>query len=400
MCNRISDNVIKCIGPSFSFNKRFLRRVIVVYVKSIGCLSNFFAATESVIHMLESVSDFRVRAADDPASLLVVIFDTSVQSWLGMCEKDNSSVDDAVIALQGVTEQLLVFLKAFILLHDSNKVCFIVSDSLSARILYPVLKEPNHSISAEDVVKEDIALTPNSKNLSTNFVIDHEQEALELHDGVVNGVKTSIEEQEASGSSFATSRLSAAMSIALCTINRASRTNVKNSHSQNQALEAQNESKDEVNGRILAVLAGKDAPNQYVPMMNCIFSAQRVGVPIDTCNLSLDSDSTYFQQAAHLTNGIYIKPDDFSLSTPNNLLQYLMTVFLVDKQSRDFLAMPTPTEVDFRASCMETKTIIQEGYTCSVCLATLSEAVGKGAPICPICNARFAVRGRRKLAKR
>lgn len=349
--------------------------------------------------MLDSVGDFRVRAADDPASLLVVILDTSVQSWIGMCEKDNSSIEDVVVALRRVTEQLLVFLKAFILLHDSNKVCFIISDSLSTRVLYPMLKEPNHSISTEDVAMEDISLTPNySSNLNTNFVIDHEQEAVELHDGVVNGIRTSIEEQEASGSNFANSKISAAMSIALCTINRARRTNLKNSVSQNQGLESQNELKGQANGRILVVLSGKDAPNQYVPMMNCIFSAQRVGVPIDTCNLSQGSDSTYFQQAAHLTNGIYIKPDDFSLSTPDNLLQYFMTVFLVDKQSRDFLAMPTPTEVDFRASCMETKTIIQEGYTCSVCLATLSEAVGKGAPICPICNARFAVpiRGRRK----
>ena len=50
-----------------------------------------------------------------------------------------------------------------------------------------------------------------------------------------------------------------------------------------------------------------DAPAQYNAMMNCIFAAHSRGVLIDGCVLASES-STFLQQAAHHTNGVYLQP--------------------------------------------------------------------------------------------
>ncbi len=59
--------------------------------------------------------------------------------------------------------------------------------------------------------------------------------------------------------------------------------------------------------RVLIVQQGADAPAQYNAMMNCIFAAHSRGVLIDGCVLASES-STFLQQAAHHTNGVYLQP--------------------------------------------------------------------------------------------
>ena len=61
-----------------------------------------------------------------------------------------------------------------------------------------------------------------------------------------------------------------------------------------------------------------DVSSQYVPVMNCIFSAQKQSIPVDSCVLG-NQESSFLQQASHLTEGIYIKPQNQS-----GLLQYLL----------------------------------------------------------------------------
>ena len=81
--------------------------------------------------------------------------------------------------------------------------------------------------------------------------------------------------------------------------------------------------KDKLDARLLVVTVSPDASAQYVPVMNCIFSAQKLSVPVDACVLA-DTDSLLLQQvrvvcsvacvdnrrfqATSLTNGIYFKP--------------------------------------------------------------------------------------------
>ncbi|KAL6629237.1 hypothetical protein ACP70R_029002 [Stipagrostis hirtigluma subsp. patula] len=76
-----------------------------------------------------------------------------------------------------------------------------------------------------------------------------------------------------------------------------------------------------------------DGPEQYVAVMNSIFSAQR------------SMDSAFLQQASYITGGVYLKPQEL-----NGLFEYLAAVFATDLHSRTFLRLPKTLGVDFRAS--------------------------------------------------
>lgn len=336
--------------------------------------------------------DFRVRAADDPASLLVVILDVSSLSWSALTGLPSSNAThEAAAALQSVTEQVLVFLSSFLLLHESNRVCVILASPDGAHLVYPDLPDPNSLPSDFDVSSENNALDATAGG--SGFIVHAERLVVELRDAVVAGVKDAFQAQ---GGEFAQAPapVSTALATALCIHNRARRIKADRAAlSLGQGGNAGSTDPGPCNGRVLLIMAGADVPEQYVPVMNCIFSAQRMGVSLDSCVLT-DQDSTYFQQAAHLTNGVCLRPEGFSTKEPSGLIQFLLTVFLVDRLSRDFLAMPTPDKVDFRASCMKTRQIIQDGYTCSVCLSTFATSVARGAAMCPICSARFAVTSR------
>ena len=92
----------------------------------------------------------------------------------------------------------------------------------------------------------------------------------------------------------------------------------------------------ELTARVLVVSASADVGAQYVPTMNCIFSANKEGVPIDTLVCS-DVESSFLQQAAHSTGGLYYAPP---LAMHGALLQVLLTYYLPDAESRPFLLQP------------------------------------------------------------
>ncbi|THG18632.1 hypothetical protein TEA_029956 [Camellia sinensis var. sinensis] len=96
--------------------------------------------------------------------------------------------------------------------------------------------------------------------------------------------------------------------------------------------------------QILCLHGSPDGPGQYVAVMNAIFSAQRLMVPIDSCVLGVQH-SAFLQQASYITGGVYLKPQQL-----DGLFQYLSTVFGTDLHSRRFLQLPKPVGVDFRAS--------------------------------------------------
>lgn len=338
--------------------------------------------------------DFRVRAADDPASLLVVVLDISACSWSTLTGLPSAeAAHEAALALQSVTEQLLVFMNTFLMLHESNRTCVILASPDGARMVYPDLPDASSLPAGHDVAGEDAALDAAAGG--RGFFMHAERAVVELRDAVIAGVKDAFCEQ---GGEFANAPapISTALATALCVHNRARRIKAERAAlSLGQGGDAARVDAGSCNGRVLAIVVGADVPEQYVPVMNCIFSAQRMGVPLDSCVLG-EKDSTYFEQAAYLTNGACLRPEGFSTKEAGGLIQLLQTVFLPDRLSRDFLAMPTPEKVDFRASCMKTRQIIQDGYTCSVCLSTFATSVAKGAAMCPICNARYAVTSRSK----
>jgi len=153
---------------------------------------------------------------------------------------------------------------------------------------------------------------------------------------------------------------SSALSLALCYANRASK-------------ESRN-----LTPRILLIKASPDAPAQYIPVMNCIFAAQKMqGLVIDACVLA-HADSAQGQQAALLTKGLYLKP-----ANEGALLQYLLSLFAVDPLTRQCINMPQQVNMDNRATCFCHKNSVDLGYICSVCLSVFCTV----ASSCATCGA-------------
>lgn len=116
--------------------------------------------------------------------------------------------------------------------------------------------------------------------------------------------------------------------------------------------------------RILVLSVSGDLAYQYIPVMNCIFAAQRKRIPIDICKVA--GDTVFLQQASDATRGIYM-----ALEQPQGLLQYLMMGFLPDQTSRRYLVLPTQVNVDFRAACFCHKKVVDVGFVCSICLSSM-----------------------------
>eukprot|EP01103_Thecamoeba_quadrilineata_P010985 TRINITY_DN2518_c0_g1_i1.p1 TRINITY_DN2518_c0_g1~~TRINITY_DN2518_c0_g1_i1.p1 ORF type:complete len:237 (-),score=28.37 TRINITY_DN2518_c0_g1_i1:32-742(-) len=159
------------------------------------------------------------------------------------------------------------------------------------------------------------------------------------------------------------SMLSGALSLALCYINRIAK------------------DKPRIKPRMFVLTVSPDVPAQYVAIMNCIFSAQKEDIPVDSCVLH-SQDSPFLQQASHITSGIYLKPPRQEV-----LLQYLLSVYLTDRYSRRFLRLPAQPLVDFRASCFCHRSVINQGFVCSVCLSIYCDFY----PVCSTCGSKFAV---------
>ena len=75
-----------------------------------------------------------------------------------------------------------------------------------------------------------------------------------------------------------------------------------------RAMERQ---RDTAQSRILVVSMSADASGDAIPLMNAIFSAQKMNVPVDVCRLipSKNEDAkqaVFLEQAAHITGGSYV----------------------------------------------------------------------------------------------
>ncbi|KZT61972.1 transcription factor Tfb4 [Calocera cornea HHB12733] len=132
--------------------------------------------------------------------------------------------------------------------------------------------------------------------------------------------------------------------------------------------------------RIVLFSVSQDASMAYIPFMNCIFSAQKLKVPIDVCKLD-DSEVIFLHQASHLTGGAFVHIDQREA-----LLQYLSMCFLSETETRKTLAVPTQDKVDFRAACFCHKEIVDIGYVCSVCLSIFCTPVAQ----CSTCHTKFS----------
>jgi transcription initiation factor TFIIH subunit 3 len=136
----------------------------------------------------------------------------------------------------------------------------------------------------------------------------------------------------------------------------------------------------DIQARLFAIQNSPDVAEQYISIMNCIFSAKKENVPIDACITSSDGSSlSHLSQAASLTNGVYFKPKD-----NQGLVQYFLTIWLADITTRQLLKLPNQPSVDFRAMCFCHKRHVSTAFICPVCLSLFCEF----QPICSTCGIR------------
>ncbi|KAJ3853756.1 transcription factor Tfb4-domain-containing protein [Lentinula lateritia] len=160
----------------------------------------------------------------------------------------------------------------------------------------------------------------------------------------------------------APSALVGALTKALCFINRLTLEFNTSTANATEGLEPLTLS----DPRILVLSVSPDQTASYIPVMNSIFSAQKLKVTIDACQI-YGPETVFLQQAAHLTGGSYIY-----LERRDALLQYLTMAFLPPPSIRQTISVPTQDKIDFRAACFCHKNIVDVGFVCSVCLSSCS----------------------------
>ncbi|KAG6655528.1 general transcription and DNA repair factor IIH subunit TFB4 isoform X1 [Carya illinoinensis] len=250
----------------------------------------------------------------DDVSLLVVLLDTNPFFWSSFS-----------LPFSKFLSHVLSFLNSILLLNQFNQVVVIATGCNSCDYIYD-------SSSATSTGAESgrmPALCSDLLRKLDEFVTRDQQ----------------LGEKDSLGPTTS-SLLSGSLSMALCYIQKVFRSGPL--HPQ---------------PRILCLQGSTDGPEQYVAIMNAIFSAQRSMVPIDSCFMG-SNNSAFLQQASYITGGVYQKPQQL-----DGLFQYLSTVFATDLHSRTFLRLPKSVGVDFRASCFCHKRTIDMGYICSVCLS-------------------------------
>ncbi|CAI2163012.1 14541_t:CDS:2 [Funneliformis geosporum] len=252
---------------------------------------------------------------EDDANLLVLIIDTNPLIWTRLAKSTGLSLKEAL-------QHLMVFINAHLALKHDNEVAVIASH-VDVRL------------------SEDTDQTINS-NMYQRFKV--------VNDQVINNMKELFEDLSKLNSypEKASSMIAGALSMSLCYINRIMRA----------------DEIGHIKPRIFITSVSPDSPYQYISIMNCIFSAQKLGIPIDVCKVH-GEDAVFLQQAAHITGGRYLK-----LPIPQGFLQFLMITFLPDRFTRNYQCLPGEEKVDFGAACFCHKRIIDIGYVCSVCLST------------------------------
>jgi transcription initiation factor TFIIH subunit 3 len=297
-----------------------------------------------------------------PPSLLAIVLDTNPHAWAHLSSS---------LSLSAALANILVFINAHLASGNANEVAVIASHSHKATFLYPTptpARPQLYNGSNGDVDMNgagdkgpQIAENPNKYR------------AFALVESAIlkNFTKLLEETEEKHLAATPTTLIGGAISLALTYISKSTMLHAPTAASaESMSLaalaDAENSHIDRIplTSRILIVSVSGDLANQYIPVMNSIFAAQRKKIPIDI--LKLAGDTVLLQQASDATGGVYMKPE-----RPEGLLQYLMMAFLPDGTARNSLVIPSAGGVDFRAACFCHRRVVDIGYVCSVCLSSM-----------------------------
>jgi len=304
----------------------------------------------------------------------------------------------SVLTASAFIDQLIVFFNAFMVLNKANQLCVIGVDGTRADYVWPLSMVHQHAAAAADSAMDtsEASTAAKSKRKGSQAAASAAAAsfagastaavaapASSTDAAVATGVSDELLRQLHAFANSTTlsdvppaeagSKLAGALSLGLCYLNRV------------QNLAAANPSGVKLRSRVLMLSACSDQSSQYVAMMNGIFAAQKLRVPIDACVLS-ERDSLFLQQAAHLSKGVYARVP-LAQQPSGGLLQFLLFIFLSDATSRAHLVLPTQTQVDLRATCFCHQQVVELAVICPVCLSIFC----KSQPKCAVCNTRFAL---------
>ncbi|KAI9862116.1 MAG: RNA polymerase II transcription factor B subunit 4 [Trichoglossum hirsutum] len=340
-------------------------------------------------------SEHYERHSDEPSpSLLTIILDTNPHAW---------SLLSPTLPLSKAIATILVFINAHLAFNYANKVAVVASHCQRAQWLYPsplkpiVLNSKNNGVGneSEDVQMENSIPEPSAVrgrmlgrvNLDSasagSPAGQHQHNAVSADDAnkyrpfrlVEDEVMTNLRAlfdstTESDLRSTSTTMMAGALTLALAYTNRETLAYEESGGGASGRDDASAsggpdgaEGKPGMQSRILVLSVSGDLAFQYIPIMNCIFAAQRKKIPIDICKIA--GDTVFLQQASDATRGVYMHLED-----PRGLLQYLMLAFLPDQTSRRYLTMPSQVNVDFRAACFCHKLVVDTGFVCSICLSS------------------------------
>ncbi|MCJ1278079.1 RNA polymerase II transcription factor B subunit 4 [Puttea exsequens] len=333
-------------------------------------------------------SDHYSKTSDEPPpSLLTIILDTNPHAWALLAP---------TLPLSSAIANLLVFINAHLAFNNANRVAVIASHTQRAEFLYP-LPTPSEPLHTNGDARQNGADGDTKMRDSTG---DHNVSTDANHYRPFHQIRTTLLKclthllSTTSPSTLTpTTAIAGALTLALTHINKTSlllspqtSTNTTSTAAPLPLTTSEtttSETPPSINPRILILSVSADLAHQYIPIMNTIFAAQRLRIPISIAKLA--SPTPFLQQASDATGGTYI---DLARN-PRGLLQYLMMGFLPDQASQRFLVSPTAVGVDFRAACFCHRRVVDVGFVCSICLSIFCE-VPEGA-VCGTCGTHLAL---------
>ncbi|EMD91710.1 hypothetical protein COCC4DRAFT_187951 [Bipolaris maydis ATCC 48331] len=330
-------------------------------------------------------SDRHIKTEEvPPPSLLAIVLDTNPHAWAHL---------SSTLSLSTALANILVFINAHLASGNTNEVAVIASHSHKTTFLYPSPVAPQTQ-ARNGTANGDVEMngTGGDKGQHTAESANKYRPFAVVESTILqNFVKLLNETKESHLEATPTTLIGGALSLALTHINKQTILHAPTAASAESAslaalADSENTHVDRVSltSRILIVSVSGDLANQYIPVMNSIFAAQRKRIPIDI--LKLAGDTVLLQQASDATGGVYMKPE-----RPEGLLQYLMMAFLPDVTARASLVVPSAGGVDFRAACFCHRKVVDIGFVCSVCLSIFCSPDLPGN-LCLTCGSYLSLR--------
>ncbi|KAJ1032444.1 hypothetical protein NDA16_000468 [Ustilago loliicola] len=375
---------------------------------------------------IQSTKTSTARTSPD---FLVLVLDINPLSWTRRSEALGKGKEKEVssdVALEDALSAIMILLNAHMAMqHENGLAIYAAAGTGTAQLLYSTASfSEKASLSGSSSASTSSSTHKPDANTYQHFkLVDDnlEQGIRDTCKSMFDRARQAQETVEANADNEAAKHAALARSVnvgivsalsqALCHLNRLGLSNATDAANTGGGIAATAQTRagggnssgggggtggiGSFKSRILILSVTPDASTQYIPMMNCIFAAQKKGITIDVCKL-FGSNTVFLQQASYLTSGTYFRlADDSDVPTAqekeggtdmrSSLVQTLLTTYLPSRSMRGVMNLPTLEEIDFRAACFCHRRIVDIGYICSVCLSLFCQP----RPFCLTCRSKF-----------